>query len=325
MAEGLGTRRVGMAWSARREEFERLTLPLRRRLSYGDEVVWLEGEGERLERGQVVGPDRGKGYEVEAVDGTRRRWFVDKGDLRMPKGGRRTRESSESLARRARVAALVSVGDVCKVDMGAARNLMGPGTPARHQFRILNDVVRQGGGYVDVDGVSGRWAEVSAHGNPGSKLMGGVNCPVGALRSERKGEGPEGWEASSRCARVAARMTADARANLEVLGRAAEEAKRVPGVEGATLWDSSWDGREGTIDVELPVMEWSEPEHPGSQELPKMLGADPRTVARRVSERLRAMGLKVMSVRLPEAVRGLFGKAKGWDMASVRLELGVPA
>lgn len=81
-----------------------------------------------------------------------------------------------------RTAMAVREGDVCKVDMTRARGLLRMDVPGHHQFRILNDVVRQGGGYVVVDSVSGDMAMVSAYDNPVSRTPGGVEVPVSALR-----------------------------------------------------------------------------------------------------------------------------------------------
>jgi len=109
---------------------------------------------------------------------------------------------------RAFAASVVREGDVCKVSMALARNMMGQGVPSQHQIKILNDVVRQGGGYVDVDEIRGVNAMVSAHDNPGSKLMGGVSVPVAALVPIRKEAGPAGWEASRRESRIARNLVA---------------------------------------------------------------------------------------------------------------------
>jgi len=72
-------------------------------------------------------------------------------------------------------AAMIQVGDVCKVGNLASIRDMNP-----HQLRILRDVVRQGG-RVDVEKIIGDNAFVSAHDNPMSKIMDGVNVPVSAL------------------------------------------------------------------------------------------------------------------------------------------------
>jgi hypothetical protein len=127
-----------------------------------------------------------------------------------------------------------------------------------------------------------------------------------------------------RVGRVAARIVAMARENMELLSEAAMEAGKVSGVKRAELWDSSWDGATGVIDVELPVKEWAGEDYPGPK-VPMAFGVDPRIVARRVGDRLKVMGLRVMGVKFPVAVKGMFGKFKGWDMGSVRLEVGVAA
>jgi hypothetical protein len=74
----------------------------------------------------------------------------------------------------------ISVGDVCKVDMAMASKIIGGF--GGHQLKILKDVVRQGGGLVDVEEIRGDNATVSAHDNPMSKIVGGVGVPVRALR-----------------------------------------------------------------------------------------------------------------------------------------------
>jgi hypothetical protein len=67
-------------------------------------------------------------------------------------------------------------------------------------MKILRDIIRQGDGFVDVDSVSGGMAMVSAHDNPGSKMLGGASVPVEALRVV------SGMEASSRESKIAKKL-----------------------------------------------------------------------------------------------------------------------
>jgi hypothetical protein len=128
--------------------------------------------------------------------------------------------------------------------------------------------------------------------------------------------------AMDRTSRIASRMTAAMEENMGVLREAVVEAARVPGVEGATLWDNAWDGSSGVIEVSLPVREWAGTGYPDPK-VPMAFVVDPRSVARRVGDRVRALGLKVMSVRLPAAAKGMFGGFHGYDMGALRVEVAV--
>jgi hypothetical protein len=72
-----------------RAAFDGLTEPLRKRASFGDEVVFLDGGA--VKRAVISGPDDDGGLEVTLDDGGKAR--VARGDLRQPKGGRKTREA----------------------------------------------------------------------------------------------------------------------------------------------------------------------------------------------------------------------------------------
>jgi len=74
----------------------------------------------------------------------------------------------------------IRVGDVCKVNMVMAQKMIGGF--GGHQLKILKDVIRQGGGYVLVEEVSGDNAMVSSYNNPASRILGDVQVPVVALR-----------------------------------------------------------------------------------------------------------------------------------------------
>lgn len=75
---------------ATKSAFEAVTLPLRKRLSFGDQVAFLAGGKPVV--GAITGPDNGEGIELTLPGGKKTR--VKKSDLRMPKGGHRTRENS---------------------------------------------------------------------------------------------------------------------------------------------------------------------------------------------------------------------------------------
>lgn len=75
---------------ATRSAFDAVTLPLRKKLSFGDQVAFLSG-GKPLV-GAITGPDNGDGIELTVPGGKKIR--VKKADLRMPKGGYRTRENA---------------------------------------------------------------------------------------------------------------------------------------------------------------------------------------------------------------------------------------
>jgi hypothetical protein len=78
-------------------------------------------------------------------------------------------------------ATMVKPGDICTVDVKEAMASFGPvGMP--HQSKILRDIIRQGGGKVEVDSAYGLEAHIVAYNNPVSKMMGGVNVPFSALR-----------------------------------------------------------------------------------------------------------------------------------------------
>ena len=74
----------------------------------------------------------------------------------------------------------IKVGDVCKVDIVRAQREVGGF--GGHQLKILKDIVRQGGGFVDVEKIIGDRAMVSAHDNPMSKMVGVVQVPISALK-----------------------------------------------------------------------------------------------------------------------------------------------
>jgi hypothetical protein len=68
--------------------FVAATLPLRKRLSFGDQVAFLDGGKATV--GVIAGSDDGTGLEIELPGGTKIR--VKKADLRMPKGGFRAKD-----------------------------------------------------------------------------------------------------------------------------------------------------------------------------------------------------------------------------------------
>jgi hypothetical protein len=72
-----------------KKAFEDATKPLRKKLSFGDQVVWLR-DG-RLLSGVINGPDNGSGLELILPDGSKVR--VAKDQLRMPQGGARSRDT----------------------------------------------------------------------------------------------------------------------------------------------------------------------------------------------------------------------------------------
>ena len=96
-----------------------------------------------------------------------------------------------------RGASVVREGDVCEVDFEVLDRSHMPS----QQRRIVIDVLRQGHGKVDVESVTGANAYVTSHGNPMSKIVGGVNVPVEALSVART--------ASFRVAVVASRVVAN--------------------------------------------------------------------------------------------------------------------
>ena len=73
----------------------------------------------------------------------------------------------------------ISIGDVCKVvaSYGELTSAL-----EGNQLKILRSVVRQGGGKVVVESITGRNAYVYSYGNPMSRVMGGVNVPIGFLK-----------------------------------------------------------------------------------------------------------------------------------------------
>ena len=98
--------------------------------------------------------------------------------------------------------AAIEEGDVCTVDMREAQRLLGSDVPSTHQMRIIRDVVRQGGGRVVIEEVRGDTAQVSAHDNPMSRIMGMVDVPLRALRKiasiTAAGKGYQEWRDEAR-------------------------------------------------------------------------------------------------------------------------------
>jgi hypothetical protein len=79
------------------------------------------------------------------------------------------------IAARMVFAASIREGDVCAVDMADVRDVW------PQQLGIIRDVVRQGRGKVVVEEVWGDVAQVSAHYNPTSRMVGMVDVPLSAL------------------------------------------------------------------------------------------------------------------------------------------------